>query len=407
MKEGYEFEDRLTIKPQELRKNVDEFKSLSERPKIIEKPGTVFTPHHSLEELCYEGPKISERIYSQTPHGFQFTGNVFKGVKRSVIDNLAKVNTELWLILSLLTLTAAINYLVSAHRLFLGLYTLPTLFSAYFYGRRHAILTAFASVFTVGLLTHFNPDLFAEIQKTQFLEGRWYDITAWGGILVVTAYAMGTLHEYNKKRLYELRQTYHGLLLILRQFISKDKYTENHSYRVSVYATKIASYLGLNHERIEDIRAASLLHDIGKLDISRELLYKAAKLTQEEFKEMKKHVDKSGDILEPVGGPLSRIIPIILAHHDKFDGSGYRPLSGEEIPLESRIISVADVYDSLTSDRPYRKAMSPFDAKEIIVKGSGKDFDPIVVKAFLKAFGKREMEVPEAVSYTHLRAHET
>jgi len=397
LKEEYEIEDHLTIKSQGLCKNIDEVKTLSERPKIIEKPGTAYARPLSIEELSYEGPKISDGMYLQTPEAFQFTGNGFTRIKRSVIDSMVKVNTELWLILSLLALTAAINYLVSAHRLVLGLYTLPTLFSAYFYGRRHAVLTAFTSLFMVGLLTRFNPNLFAEIQKTQFLEGRWYDIIAWGGILVVTAYAMGTLHEYNKKRLHELRQTYHGLLLILRQFISKDKYTENHSYRVSIYATKIASYLGLKHERIEDTRAASLLHDIGKLDISRKLLYKAARLTQEEFGEMKKHVDKSGDILEPVGGPLSRIIPIILAHHDKFDGSGYRPLSGKEIPLESRIISVADVYDSLTSDRPYRKAMSPFDAKEIIVKGSSKDFDPIAVKAFLKAFGKREMEVPDVV----------
>jgi putative nucleotidyltransferase with HDIG domain len=186
-------------------------------------------------------------------------------------------------------------------------------------------------------------------------------------------------------------------LLILRQFISKDKYTENHSYRVSIYAAKIAAYLGFEHERIEDIRDAALLHDIGKLDISRQLLYKAASLSQEEYKEMKKHVEKSGDILEPVGGPLGRILPIILAHHDKFDGSGYNPTIGEEIPLEARIISVADVYDSLTSDRPYRKAMSPYDAKEIIVKGSDKDFDPKVVRAFMEAFSKREMEVPEVV----------
>lgn len=382
---------------QGLYQNIDEVKVLLKRPKVIEKPGTAYARPLSMEELSCEGPKISDGMYLQTPEAFQFTGNVFTGIKRSVIDRMAKVNTELWLILSLLTLTAAINYLVSAHRLVLGLYTLPTLFSAYFYGRRHAILTAFTSVFMVGLLARFNPNLFSVIQKTQFLEGRWFDIIAWGGILVVTAYAMGTLHEYNKTRLHELRQTYHGLLLILRQFISKDKYTENHSYRVSIYATKIASCMGLKHERIEDIRAASLLHDIGKLDISRELLYKAARLTQEEFNEMKKHVDKSGEILEPVGGPLSRIIPIILAHHDKFDGSGYRPASGEEIPLESRIISVADVYDSLTSDRPYRKAMSPFDAKEIIAKGSDKDFDPKVVKAFLTAFGKREMEVPDVV----------
>ena len=119
------------------------------------------------------------------------------------------------------------------------------------------------------------------------------------------------------------------------------------------------------------MRAAALLHDIGKLDISRELLYKAARLTEEEFKHMQEHVSKGVSILEPVGGSLRRVIPIVLSHHDKFDGSGYTPTRGDEIPLEARIITVADVYDSLTSDRPYRKAMSPFDAKEIIVKGSG------------------------------------
>ena len=76
-------------------------------------------------------------------------------------------------------------------------------------------------------------------------------------------------------------------------------------------------------------------------------------------------------MLEPVGGSLRRVIPIILAHHDKFDGSGYHPTEGRDIPIEARIISVADVYDALTSDRPYRKAMSPFDARDVIVKGAG------------------------------------
>ncbi len=317
-----------------------------------------------------------------------------KGV---VVRSLADVNKELWLVLSLLALAGIMNYLVTAQRMVLGFYTLPTLFSAYFYGRRHATLTAFASVFLVGLLAHYNPGLFEQTTGTTFVENGWYDLTAWGGILVVTAYAMGTLHEHHEARVTELRQTYHGLLLILRQFVSKDKYTENHSYRVSIYAAKIASYLGLSHQSIEDIRDASLLHDIGKLDISRQLLYKAARLTQDEYEGMKKHVEKGVDILEPVGGPLRRIIPIILAHHDKYDGSGYHPVSGEDIPLESRVIAVADVYDSLTSDRPYRKAMSTFDAKEIIVKGSGTEFDPRVVNAFLAAFGKGEMEVPEVV----------
>lgn len=197
--------------------------------------------------------------------------------------------------------------------------------------------------------------------------------------------------------MHELRDTYNGLLLILRHFISKDKYTENHSYRVSIYAAKIAAYLNLGSGRIEDVRAAALLHDIGKLDVSRDLLYKAAQLTREELEEVQRHVEKGVRMLEPVGGSLRRVIPIILAHHDKFDGSGYHPTRGEEIPLEARIISVADVYDSLTSDRPYRKAMAPSDVKEMIVKGAGSEFDPKVVEAFLVAFRKGEMDVPALI----------
>lgn len=347
--------------------------------------------------------KAEDKIMEQPPYPLdKRSARVpgLKGIRSSVLDNLAEVNKELWLILSLLIITAVINYLLIGQRMLLGLYTLPTLFSAYFYGRRHAILTAFASAFIVGLLAHLNPGIFSEVKAPgpQFVESRWYDITAWAGILVVTAYALGTLHERNKAQLQELRQTYHGLLLILRQFISKDKYTENHSYRVSVYAAKIAAHMRLSSQQIGDIRAASLLHDIGKLDISYHLLHKAARLSQEEFKEIKKHIKKGGEMLEPVGGPLSRIIPIILAHHDKFnDGSGSRTKGEEEIPLEARIISIADVYDAMTSDRPYRKAMSPFDVRQIILKGSGTEFDPKVVNAFLEVFNRGEMEVPEVV----------
>ncbi len=349
-----------------------------------------------LEELPYDGlsdDRPLPRDRQSPPKRFDVNA-----MGSLLLDRLAEVNKELWLILSLLTIAALMNYLMTGHRMLLGLYTLPTLFSAYFYGRRHATLTAFASVFLVGLLAHFNTKLFNNsIEMIQFPQGRWYDITAWGGILVVTAYAMGTLHENSRARMEELRETYHGLLLILRQFISKDKYTENHSYRVSIYATKIAGYLRLPPEKIEDVRAASLLHDIGKLDVSRQLLYKAARLSQDEFVEMKQHVEKSASILEPAGGALRRIIPIILAHHDRFDGSGYHSTTAEEIPLEARIIAVADVYDSLTSDRPYRKAMSPFEAKAIVSKGSGTEFDPRVVKAFLAAFAKGELEIPEVV----------
>jgi putative nucleotidyltransferase with HDIG domain len=322
---------------------------------------------------------------------------VWTQIRQIDSQRLLKANAELWLVLSLFVLALVLNQLLASHRMVLGLYSLPTLFSAYVYGRRHAVLTAFASIFMVGLVVYFSPAMMSATPGVLQLEDEWFDITVWGGILVVTAYFMGTLHEQQKARMKELEDTYHGVLIILQQFITKDKYTQNHSYRVSIYAAKIAAYYGLPQDRIEDIRAAALLHDIGKLEISREVLYKAARLTREEFEEVKTHVTRGVAMMQPVGGTLRRVLPIILAHHDRHDGNGYRPLKGEEIPIESRILAVADSYDAITSDRPYRKASSTFEARQIIQNLSGKDFDPKVVDAFVRAFDRREMEIPEVV----------
>jgi uncharacterized domain HDIG len=141
-------------------------------------------------------------------------------------------------------------------------------------------------------------------------------------VLIVTGYSMGSLYEHKAAQIDELRETYHGVLMILRHFIARDTFTENHSYRVSVYAAKIASSLDLSQGQVEDTRAAALLHDIGKLDISRDLLYKAARLTRSEYEQMKQHVSKGVAILEPVGGSLRRVIPIVLAHHDEIRRNG-------------------------------------------------------------------------------------
>ena len=312
--------------------------------------------------------------------------------KTAILGRLEAVNKELWLVLSLFAIALLMNHVVATQRMVLSFYALPTLGSAYVYGRRHATLTALASVLlVVGLL------LFSDYADTRDVReltyDQWLDIVVWGGLLIVTGYLMGSLYEHMKMQVNELRNTYHGVLMILRHFISKDTYTENHSYRVSVYAARIAEQLGLSAVRIEDVRAAALLHDIGKLEISRDLLYKAAKLTSEEYAKVQQHVAKGIEMLQPVGGSLNRIIPIILAHHDKFDGSGYNPTSGDAIPLEARIIAVADVYDALTSDRPYRKAMSLFDARDVIVKGSGTEFDPAVVDAFQAVFRRGQLEI--------------
>jgi putative nucleotidyltransferase with HDIG domain len=308
-----------------------------------------------------------------------------------VLHRFETVNKELWLLLSMFAIAGLLNVLADAQRIVLGFYTLPTVAAAYLYGRRHAVLTAYGSVLLALLVTALPT---ARTGDWLFHQPRQLaDLGAWAGTLLVTAYLMGTVCEKKNAQVRELRQTYNGVLVLLRHFISKDEYTEHHSYRVSEYAARISARLSLSERQIEDVRAAGLLHDIGKLDISRELLYKAAQFTTQEYEEMQRHVERGVATLETVGGSLRRIIPIVLAHHDRFDGSGYHTTSGEAIPLEARIISVADVYDSLTSDRPYRKAMSPFDAKAIIEKGAGTEFDPMVVEGFLSAFRHGDLEV--------------
>jgi len=310
-----------------------------------------------------------------------------------LIREVQEVNQELWLLLMMFIILAGLNYLVASDRMILGLYVLPSVYAAYFRGRRHATLTALLSVLLVILVVHLNPHMFEEPGSIKLMAQKWWDVAIWSGTLIVTAYAMGTLYEKKESRIRELRETYKGILVILRQLTAHDKYTHDHSFRVAAYADTIAGHMGFDPERREVVRAGALLHDLGKMETSRELLHKAASFSEAEYEEMKKHVEKGVDQIQPVGGLLRKIIPIILAHHDRFDGSGYHPTQGEDIPLEARIVSVADVYDAMTSDRQYAKAMSPLDAKEVITRGSGTDFDPAVVAAFLKAFQGGELEI--------------
>jgi putative nucleotidyltransferase with HDIG domain len=319
-------------------------------------------------------------------------------LKPKWISRVGDINKELLLIFSIIAAAGIVNFFVAGQRLVLTFYNLPTLLAAYYFGRRRAVEAAVASILFVVWMNLMNPTVLGgSIEwKTQGLL-TWSDLSVWAGFLLISAYATGSLYELGERRLDELRQTYYGVLQILNQFIGNDKFTQNHSYRVSIYATTVATEMRLSHGQIEDVRAAALLHDIGKLEISRDILYKAARLDEGEIQEMKSHVEKGINILNPVGGSLRRVLPIILAHHDKFDGSGYHPSKGETIPIEARIIAVADAYDAMISDRPYRKGMTPIEARDAIVKSMGTDFDPAVVKAFESAFRRQKMEVPEVM----------
>ncbi len=294
----------------------------------------------------------------------------------------SKVNKELWLILALFAIAAVLNFLMASQRMVLGFYILPTVFSAYLYGRRHAVLTAVASVILVGALTYYNAVLFKQHVFT-LGDQMWFDLAVWGGTLVVIAYLMGTLYERKENNLRELRDSYEGILLILQHLASNDKYSENHPYRVSVCATRIAEALEMDSPRIEDVRAAALLHDVERLGISRDLLYRAANLSEEEYEKMRHGGARA--VAGQSGGSLRRVMPIIFAHDELAKDSS--PQAIANAPVEASILRVADVYDSIASDRA--APHSPSETIEQISKRAGVDLDARVVEALLKSMGGR------------------
>ncbi len=164
----------------------------------------------------------------------------------------------------------------------------------------------------------------------------------------------------------------------------KDRYTGEHTERIVYYATEIARALGLSKEEIELVKQAAILHDLGKIGISDKILLKPTRLTKKEFEEIKKHPQIGVDIIRPIQF-LHSIIPMILYHHERWDGRGYpKGLKAEEIPVGARIVAIADVYQALISDRPYRPAYNQKEAIKIIKEGAGTQFDPKIVNVFLK-----------------------
>src|SRR5204862_3307767 len=157
-----------------------------------------------------------------------------------------------------------------------------------------------------------------------------------------------------------------------------------HVRRVQAYAVGLARALGIADEpSLKAMEAAALLHDTGKLAVPEHILNKPGKLTESEFEQMKQHVDVGADILSLVEFPYP-VVPIVRAHHENWDGSGYpRGIRGADIPIGARILSVADCYDALTSDRPYRSALTDEAAVEILRSRRATMYDPRVVDTFI------------------------
>jgi len=171
---------------------------------------------------------------------------------------------------------------------------------------------------------------------------------------------------------------------------AKDQTTSDHLARVEVYAIEVGTELGMNAEELEALRAAALLHDIGKLAVPEYIISKPGKLTPAELETMKTHTVVGAEILEQVRFPYD-VAPIVRSHHEKWDGGGYPDgLSGEGIPMGARILAAVDTLDALASDRQYRRALPLNEAIEIVRNESGKSFDPRVVEVLARRYVELE-----------------
>lgn len=205
-------------------------------------------------------------------------------------------------------------------------------------------------------------------------------------------------HSHTRHLEKEVQSAYRGTLeALLAALDTRDTETEGHSERVAAYTMAIASRLKLNPDELPHIERGALLHDIGKIGVPDAILYKPGPLTPEEWEIMKKHPEIGYRMCMKIE-MLRSAAPIVLHHHERWDGKGYPyGLVGEEIPLGARMFAIADTLDAMTSDRPYRKALSFAQAREEIARHAGTQFDPDLVKLFLE-IPEEELRIIRQVS---------
>ena len=204
-------------------------------------------------------------------------------------------------------------------------------------------------------------------------------------LALFSALALKVAIAVDNARLYDdLRSLFYNTVeTLVRTIQAKDQYTAGHSTRVSRYALMIADKLGLSTKEKHQLYLAAMLHDIGKIGVPDDLLNRPGKLSEAEMERVRSHVQVGASMIEMLG-EMHAIVPLIRHHHECYDGSGYPDgLKGEQIPLVSRIIAVADMYDAMTSDRPYRKRRSHQFAVDEILAASGVKIDPKVAEAIL------------------------
>jgi putative nucleotidyltransferase with HDIG domain len=216
----------------------------------------------------------------------------------------------------------------------------------------------------------------------------------WSVLLIAPLF--GVLWQFSKERrtrlekLVELNDAYQGTALLLGDVIeADDTYTGEHCKGVVRLARDVAGQLGLNADERRNVEFAALLHDVGKIAVPKEIINKPGKLDDREWAIIKTHTLEGQKMLERVGGFMREVGEIVRSSHERWDGEGYPDgLSGEDIPLEARIVSACDAFNAMTTTRSYRKAMLFPDAVAELIGNSGGQFDPRVVQALVRVIGQ-------------------
>jgi putative nucleotidyltransferase with HDIG domain len=178
------------------------------------------------------------------------------------------------------------------------------------------------------------------------------------------------------------------LSMLSRAIEARDPYMRGHSARVTRLAETIARRLGWSEERLASLRAGGRLHDIGKLGVSDDVLSKEGRLDEDEFAEIREHPKIGAKLLLRLTA-FREALPYVLYHHERWDGNGYPSgKAGENIPVEARVLAIADAFDAMTSDRPYRRALSPGEALAEVERCAGTQFDPKIARLFIELVGR-------------------
>ncbi len=256
---------------------------------------------------------------------------------------------------------------------FLLFYFIPVLLAGFYLSARHAVFTA---VLTAGLVTYVTlMDPFGTQAETTGESLTFWPLLTWASFLVLTGALVGRLQEKSSAQMRQLRQAYLGIIQILTKYLeAADIQTKSHSERVATLCVILAERMRLPPNEVQNVWTAALLHDIGKAEVVN-LIRKAADLEPHEKSKVDAHVELGVQLLLTTGAVLRDAVPLVLEHHRPYhDG-------GDSIPAGARIIAVADAYDAIVSDRPYRQGRSHWQAVEILKEASGRQFDPKVVEA--------------------------